>query len=163
MPILGAAGVAIKENAKLLMNIVKGFNWIRNTGCYVGIPQEANAAHEGGVTNAELLYIHENGSPANNIPPRPVIEIALTEETTKSRIRNQIKSSNRLALMGNVEAAERELNKAGMIAVNAIVKTFGSDQLEPNAPSTIAKKGSSRPLIDKGSLRGAITYVIRKK
>lgn len=31
----------------------------------------------------------------------------------------------------------------------------------PNAPSTIERKGSSRPLIDTGQLRGAITYRVQ--
>lgn len=38
-----------------------------------------------------------------------------------------------------------------------------ADGIEPpNAASTIAKKGSSKPLIDTGQLRSSITYVIEK-
>lgn len=162
MPIPGAAGVSVKENTKLIYNLIQGLRWIRETGCYVGIPQEANAAHEGGVTNAELLYIHSNGSPVNGIPPRPVMTIALTQDDTKTRIREMLKSADSLALRGDLAGAERELNKAGMVASSAVKKAFGSENLAPNAPSTVAKKGSSAPLVDKGSLMGAITYVIRK-
>ena len=30
-----------------------------------------------GVTNAELMFIHENGSPLRNIPSRPVLQMTL--------------------------------------------------------------------------------------
>ena len=34
---------------------------------------------------------------------------------------------------------------------------------EPNAPSTIRKKGSDKPLIDTGRLRQSVNYVIKPK
>jgi len=37
------------------------------------------------------------------------------------------------------------------------------NNLAPNAPSTIAQKGSSKPLIDTGSMLNSITYAVRKK
>ena len=33
----------------------------------------------------------------------------------------------------------------------------------PNAPGTIRRKGSSKPLIDTGRMRQSVNYVIRKK
>ena len=34
---------------------------------------------------------------------------------------------------------------------------------EPNAPSTIKKKGSDKPLIDTGKMRQSVNFVIVKK
>lgn len=58
---------------------------------------------------------------------------------------------------GNSEAA---LEAAAVTAVGN-VQQYMTDLRDPaNAPSTIAKKGSSNPLIDSGSLRGSVTYKI---
>ena len=35
------------------------------------------------VTNADLMFIHENGSPLRNIPKRPVLEMSLIEAKDK--------------------------------------------------------------------------------
>ena len=61
----------------------------------------------------------------------------------------------------NPAAAERALNRAGIIAVNAAKRKFGTGELAPNAPSTIKKKGSDAPLIDKSLLRRSLTQVVR--
>ena len=34
---------------------------------------------------------------------------------------------------------------------------------EPNAPSTVAKKKSSKPLIDTGRMRQSVNYIIRER
>lgn len=155
-------GVEIKETGKMLLTLIQGFDFIRHTNVYVGIPQENNGSH-GSVTNAELLYIHTNGSPVHNIPPRPTIEPAIAKPDTAKAIQDQLVSGIKQAIMGNLNGAEASYHKAGMIGATAAQAMFGSGELAPNAPSTIAKKGSSAPLIDTGALRAAVTYVVRKE
>ena len=46
----------------------------------------------------------------------------------------------------------------GLIQRKIVDGTF-----EPNAPSTIRKKGSSRPLIDTGRMRQSVNFIIRRK
>ena len=51
----------------------------------------------------------------------------------------------------------------GASAVEQIQEAFASEgfgEWEANSPLTVASKGSAMPLIDKGRLRGAITYEI---
>lgn len=156
------AGVEIKEAGKLLLNLVRGFQFVQHTNVYVGIPQESNGSH-GNVTNAELLYIHTNGSPSHNIPPRPTIEPAVNEPETARSIQDQLTAGITMALAGNLGGAEAAYNRAGMIGASAAQAMFGSSALAPNAPSTIARKGSSAPLIDTGALRAAVTYVVRRE
>ena len=144
-----------------ISNLVGGINFIRKAKIEVGIPAETDAAHAGGMMNSELLYLHCNGSPANNIPPRNVLK-ALEEEGTQKQMKKLVHSGMRAALLGNVDKAMQEYEKAGMVRQAAVQAKFGSIP-PPNAPSTIAKKGSSATLIDSGALRQAITYVVRKK
>lgn len=171
------AGCDVREDANVIANVIKGFLFVRTHEVLVGIPQEQNAAH-GKVTNAELLFIHSKGSPINNIPARPTIEPALAEHETAEAIQEQLINCIRSALFGNVEAAERSMHAAGMIGASAAQKKFGSGDLAPNAPITIhggwmrnkvsgklfyvPGKKSEAPLIDTGSLRSAITHVVRR-
>lgn len=172
------AGCDVREDTNLIWNIIKGFDFIRHHEVLVGIPQEKNSAHDGGLTNAELLFLHTHGSPINNMPARPTIEPAISESNVAKAIQDQLIDCMRKALMGNVAAAERAMHMAGMIGASAAQKKFGSGDLAPNAPITIhggwmhnkvsgklfyvKGKKSSAPLIDTGALRAAITYVVRR-
>lgn len=49
---------------------------------------------------------------------------------------------------------------AGLFMSSAIKKTLTDLSDPPNAPSTIARKGSSNPLIDTGQLRASITHKV---
>ncbi|WP_427112434.1 hypothetical protein [Megasphaera sueciensis] len=111
---------------------------------------------------AHALYIREHGSLLMRIPPRPVLEPSI--EANKDKIGKLIGGAYKSALDGNPQAYEANLNKAGMLAVNCAKAWFEDPQngWPPNAPSTIKQKGSTKPLIDTGTLRKAITYVIRE-
>ena len=173
------AGCNVRTEANIIANVVRGFDFIRHTNVYVGIPQEKNSGRNTGITNAELLYIHTNGSPINRIPARPTIEPALAKHEVADQIKDHIIAMITKALAGNLGAAETEAKKAGMIGAREAQKMFGSGELAPNAPITvnggwirnrvsgkpvfIKGKKSTAPLIDTGALRQAITYVIRRK
>jgi hypothetical protein len=120
------------------------------------------AAVESGVNNAELLYIHSNGSPLRHIPARPVIEPAITEPGNKALITKELGKAAEAGLAGNAADVTMRLNRAGMLAQNICRAWFVDPRngWAPNAPSTIRRKGSDRPLIDTGALRQAITYIV---
>ena len=46
----------------------------------------------------------------------------------------------------------------GMTVRTDIQRKIRSGPFEPNAPSTVARKGSSKPLIDTGTMRRAVEY-----
>jgi hypothetical protein len=131
---------------------------------YVGIPEQASSRPKGKATNAELTYIHTHGSPARGIPARPIIEPSLEAPDNKAAITEDLKQAGLSALNGKPKDAEKFLKIAGMDAVNRIRAWFtdARNQWAPNAPSTIRRKGSSRPLIDTSELRKAMTWVLVK-
>lgn len=157
--------VEIKENALAIKQLLDGWRYMRETDVLVGIPQEKNAAREDGVTNAELLYIHTNGSPINGIPARPTIEPGINSPDAKPVIQRLLGETAQAAITGNIPKAKASQQKAGMVGANAAKAVFGSDQLAPLKPATIARrnKNSAAPLVDTAALRNAVTYVIRKK
>lgn len=155
--------VLVKENVEAIKALAEGFRFASKTEVVVGIPESANAAHGDGVTNAGLMYIHENGSPVNHIPPRPVLKMGASDPARLPVIQQKMAEGLKLALQGNPDAATRAYQQAGMEGVNAVKEQFGSATLSPNNPGTVKRKGSSAPLIDTGALRSAITYAVRKK
>jgi hypothetical protein len=52
---------------------------------------------------------------------------------------------------------------AGMVAADQIKKTIRDGAWVPNSPTTVARKGSSKPLIDTGHMIQSVTYVVREK
>ena len=161
----GFISSVFKENAKQIFGMVKGWNYIRKTEVVVGITEETNTAREGGMSNASLLYLHENGIPSHNIPARPVLRPAIADDGTKQKIEKLMKDGMEAALLhGDTNKAEQSFHKAGMVGRDACKKWItDGGHLAPNAPATVARKGSSKPLIDTGSMVGSITYAVRKK
>lgn len=129
----------------------------------VGIPEEKASRNAPDVNNAELMYIHTNGSPMKRIPARPVIEPAI--EANRPAIVNELQQAMAAVLAEDPAQALQHLNAAGMVGRNASIRWFTDPRngWPPNAPSTIARKGSDQPLIDTGQLRRAITYVVTTK
>lgn len=162
MGLLGGLSVKIAANGikNLYKNMKEGFEFIEHNTVVAGIPAEKDAVHApSGLMNSELLYIHCNGSPARNIPPRNVLKAAEAEGASKEA-KKMIKTGMRKAVLGKVDEARGQYDMAGMQMASAIQAQFGKIP-PPNAPSTIARKGSSATLIDTGALRDAITYVVR--
>ena len=53
------------------------------------------------------------------------------------------------------------LSRAGIMFKNAIQKEITNLKEPPNSPYTIAKKGSSNPLIDSGDMRKSVKWKLR--
>ncbi len=153
----------LKENGQTIWNLIQGWLFFLQYEVVVGITEESNSGR-GSINNAELLYLHECGVPSHNIPARPVLKPAIGAENTKNKIETIMRDAALEALVyGNRQKAEQEFHKAGMIGRDACKAWITGGNLAPNAPSTIRKKGSSRPLIDTASMMNSITYAVRKK
>ncbi len=127
----------------------------------VGVPADKTLRAGESMNNASLLFIHTNGSPLRNIPARPVIEPALAYYGDK--IAEQIAGMLRAAATGNARHVEQYMHRIGLAGQNAAREWFTNpaNGWAPNSPLTVARKGSSQPLIDTGSLRKSMVYVIR--
>lgn len=154
--------VSIKVRKDIYKQVKKKLLDFSKQDLLIGVPQEKTQreGNERSITNAELMFIHTNGSPARNIPKRPTIEPTIDEN--KAKITEKFKNAVNKILQNKGDGKD-DLEKLGLWIVNKVKARFGSDELAENAPSTIAKKGSDRPLIDTGQLRNSVTYVIRNK
>lgn len=142
----------------------------------VGVPQQKASRRTEEVNNAELAYLHTNGCPHRNIPPRPFLIPALNahqKEIAEQQgriLKALFSASSNNATLGPASVGSQgkvmvEMKKLGMMGQNYVKGWFvdPANGWPPNAPATIARKGSDRPLIDTAQLRNSITYVIRNK
>lgn len=111
------------------------------------------------ITNAELMYIHEHGSPLKNIPARPVLQLTMKEiiHTIFPQALHRI-SDGCFKQHWSKKDVKDELEKM-CIRIQNYARTiiYRSNLLAPNKQSTIKKKKSDRPLLDTGQLARSIT------
>lgn len=131
----------------------------------VGIPEAETSRPGEVVTNAGLMYIHTHGAHLPNgavIPARPVIEPAIEAPDNRELIEEQLGLAARAELDGKPDEMRLHCKLAGTLGANAAKRWFRDprNNWQENADSTIAAKGSDRPLIGiTGELRRAITHV----
>lgn len=140
----------------------------------VGIP-ESNAVREDGETlnNAEIGYLQSTGADVTlggnpvTLPPRPFLDIGI--EDTQDVTTAHLKVAAELALEGNASGAERELEKAGIVASGAAKRVISDgDRLIPISDETKLRRREmgikgDKPLYAHGYLLRSITYIVRGK
>lgn len=112
--------------------------------------------YKDGVDLVDVAMFNEYGT--STIPPRPFLEQGL--ETHHREVQEAIDRAFYIVDKGG--EAEKGLNIIGNVARGAVQDEIANGSFVPNAPSTIKKKGSSRPLIDTGHMRQSVKYYIRK-
>jgi len=110
-----------------------------------------------GETNAAIAAIHEFGSIDGRIPQRSFIRAPMDRE--RALINRMLEVAVRsTARDGN---ARKHLGIVGARARAEMVRTIDqSIGLAPLAAATVARKRSSRPLIDTGQLKASLTWKV---
>ena len=113
-----------------------------------------------GVTNAELMFIHEYGSPAQHIPARPVLQMTI-DYANDNLLNKTIDKALAAYFESNFDEKEyeKELEKLCVRMENyARSIIYDNDgRLAPNSPRVAAAKGGNHPLFDTGQLARSIT------
>lgn len=155
--------------------VAKAIKELAGKRLLVGIPQDKDPRPGEPIGNAGLGFIHEFGSPAVNIPPRPFLIPGV--ESAMPQITRELRAAAVAALDG--KSADQGLGRAGIIAVRTVQARIAAGIPPPLAPATVARRrirtpGSSYrrrattpadviPLIDTGQMLRSITWVIRRR
>lgn len=148
-------------------NVLKLHEYVIEIGVFTGNAKRKKEKEvvQVGLTNAEIMFINENGSPMRHIPARPVLKMTI-EWANKELLNKTIsKCIDKYIESGFDESVvEKELKRMCMRMENyARDLIYSNDgRLEPNAPSTIKKKGDNHPLFDTGQLARSITCKLVK-
>lgn len=158
-------GVKItKDNVSV---VLRSIQQLASNEVLVGIPASTTERQDGEpINNATIGYIQETGSPANNLPARPFLVPGAQKALPQAEA--LMKKGAKSALDGNRDIADTALHAAGLAAQNAVRATINAGVSPALAEATLANRRrrgrtGTVPLIDTGSLRNAITYVIRPK
>lgn len=106
----------------------------------------------------DVAMFNELGT--SRTPSRPFMRDSVDDNMDKiaSFCKSQLK-----AIANGSSDAEKCLKAIGAMQVGLVQKTIKDGDFVPNAPSTIARKGSDKPLIDSGRMRQSVHYVISEK
>ena len=169
----------LNENIRQQSRMFEALDYLSHTEAGIGIPAEKDH-HSGPFTASELLYLHERGCPANHLPPRPVMEPALSDAKVQADMAEALLGALDSALEGDPAGAEAGLEKTGQIGTDALRNyILDGSHLAPNAPVTIhggwmrshvsgkpvhiPGKSGDTPLLDTGELVNSFGCKIRSK
>ena len=138
--------------------ILRSMGATRSAKVYVGVRQGKTT--EDGQSLALVAAANEFGTADGRIPERSFLRS--TVEENRRRYGDILRDSViKVAVLG-VSTVDRELNRLGARAAGDVQEKIRSIDTPPNAPSTIARKGTDNPLIETGRLRQSIDWEVEE-
>lgn len=161
------------ESASALEQLLKCASRLASTRVEVGLPSGAPAR------SRFLLALHERGSPIMHIPPRPVVQPALSQNEVRSAMADALSSACVAAAQGDEAGINEGFSEAGEAGANGIRAYIDSGISPPNAPVTVSGgwiynrvakkgvhvsgKGFNKPLYETGALAASFGYEVKTK
>ena len=112
-----------------------------------------------GTSIADIAAWNELGTEDGRIPSRPFMRQSVENHRPEIN-RHILAEGNKLAAGAS---AKEVLSGIGDFFVRNLQKEIRNGDFVPNAPSTVAAKGSDRPLIDTGRMRQSVHFQIDEK
>ena len=126
-----------------------------------------------------LMAIHEHGAPIMRIPPRPVVDPALAEDSARSEMTAAMVSALEAVMAGDPDGVTAALENCGKAGVAAIHDYMDGGVPPPNSPVTVSGgwiynrvaktgvlvkgKGFNKPLYDSGALYNDFDYEVKSR
>lgn len=150
----------IDRGAKAMIERIRALAASKATvrvGVLTDAPKKKRESVSGKYSLVEVAAVHEYGAPAARIPQRSFIRAPVDEHAADiARLQKVLLAQ---VVEGKIElkpALDAMGSKIAAWCQNAI-----SDGIAPAlAPATVAKKKSSKPLVDTGQLKSSITWVV---
>lgn len=143
----------ITDTDKGLKAIFAADREIAGRGVKVGIQADAGSDAEG-TDILDIAIYNEFGTAT--IPARPFIRGSHDKHKREAeRIMAHLAGK-----LGSGASVAEVLNTLGQWYETKVKAHANSGAFVPNAPATVARKGSSKPLVDTGTMIGAIRYEV---
>lgn len=140
-----------------LATVLKRIQGLHGTKVLVGITGQHAASGDASAPElVEIATAQEFGTVT--IPPRPFLRTSL--KRNRRRWTGILRPAIRSARSGDGQATLRVLRRTGVVMVGDTQATLRKGPWIPNAPLTIARKGSSQPLVDTGQLVQSIRALV---
>ncbi len=130
---------------------------LKNLQVRVGY-QQGEAQEDDGVDLLDVAMWNELGT--SRAPSRPFMRKSVDENADK--ISAFLKAQLQKLARGET-TAEQILKAVGVFQKGLVQAKIRDGDFVPNAPRTIRRKGSDKPLIDTGRMRQSVNFVITQK
>jgi hypothetical protein len=128
----------------------------KNRGVLVGVPA-GKGNYKDGAPLAVIAAIQEFGSADGRIPERSFLRVPLRQNI--ANFKKQWRALIPKVVRGEI-TAHQMWSQIGSQAASVSQNAIHEGIAPANAPSTIAEKGSNKPLIDEARLVGSITFQV---
>lgn len=125
--------------------------------------QHGQATEENGTDICDVAAFQELGT--ETIPSRPFMRDSVenNEDKIVAFMQSQIAD-----IISNGKTAEQAFKEIGIFQKNLVQETIEDGEFVPNSPATIRRKTvdgkkGDHPLIDTGTMKNSVNYVIEKK
>lgn len=135
-----------------------------NVECAVGYPVNASGlgtpepAYDDRASVIQVALWNNYGT--DRTPSRPFMDLAAREM-------REVYSKGMKTLGPKIARGEARVEKVldvlGLQAEECVRKAIMDGEWQPNAPETIRRKKSERPLVDTATMRNRVTHVVRAK
>ena len=127
----------------------------------VGVRGQKGGQREAGqaLTLVEVAAVNEYGSEDGHVPERSFLRS--TFDAQKTEIGRTLAAGLDKIILGR-GTTDDLLGRVGLKLAVDVVETITAGVPPPNASATIARKGSTHPLIDEGRLRQSIDHEVRR-
>ena len=165
--------LTVTENTEQMKKRQQCIRYLATHTVDVGLTSQASGR------SRMLLAIHTHGAPAMRIPPRPVVQPALSRGAVRGEMASRLTEACASAMAGDLPGTASALEAAGQAGVDGIHAYIDAGIDPPNAPVTlsggwiynrVAKKGvrvsgkqGSTPLKDTGALYNDFDWEIVEK
>ena len=96
---------------------------------YIGVPPEKDSRPDLPIGNAQLSYIHEHGSPRQNIPARPHLFPVI--RSMRAFVIKKLERAWLLTLQGDQGAVQKALEAIGIVGRNLVRRRFLRNSWRP--------------------------------
>lgn len=158
--------MTVKVTGEGMLSILEAVAELSKVEVLVGVPHGEARTDEDGITNAQIGYLLETGSPAMNLEPRPHLVPGI--EAVQDVIGQQLTKAVNSALDGNKQRMYFFLDTAGNKAMMSVKNLINAGVFAPLKPATIKARQrrnhkSEKPLVEIGTYRNSHTYVIMNR
>lgn len=146
--------VQVTGNLAKIKQLIKQLKASGEKAVYVGFPAEFNEGVEGSdnFNLASLAAVLEFGN--ERIPSRPFLRQTLAENQEKY-------TALFVKLFESGVSIDQTYEQIALIAQGDVQQNIVNGKWTANAPSTIKRKKSSKPLIDTGKLRQSVKGIVK--
>lgn len=163
----------IAKGSEFPANLIKSLTELTKSKVLVGVPRDTSVRENdkpgGKVNNALLAYIHDQGSPINNIPQREFLRPGI--KNAQKEIEKYLRQAGLALMRKDRAAADRAFTAAGLAAQKSIRRKIQTGPFAPLKPATVRARKRKHPgrlntkispLIDTGQLLASINFVVKK-